>query len=90
MFSQWGCHWNPYTRGFSLRLMHVWYLAIHTVWHCAGQDLCKLFVCLLQYSNQDNYQIVRKLGRGKYSEVFEAMNVSAADKCVIKILKVSL
>lgn len=40
-------------------------------------------------SNQDNYQIVRKLGRGKYSEVFEAMNVSANDKCVIKILKVS-
>lgn len=41
-------------------------------------------------SNQDNYQIVRKLGRGKYSEVFEAMNVSANDKCVIKILKVGL
>ena len=32
---------------------------------------------------------MRKLGRGKYSEVFEAMNVSASDKCVIKILKVS-
>ena len=40
------------------------------------------------HSNQDSYQIVRKLGRGKYSEVFEARNVSADEKCVLKILKV--
>jgi len=39
-------------------------------------------------SNQDNYQVVRKLGRGKYSEVFEAMNVTNNEKCVIKVLKV--
>ncbi len=39
-------------------------------------------------SNQDNYQVVRKLGRGKYSEVFEAVNVQNNEKCVIKILKV--
>ena len=38
--------------------------------------------------NQDNYQIVRKLGRGKYSEVFEGMNITNNEKCVIKILKV--
>ena len=38
---------------------------------------------------QDDYQIVRKLGRGKYSEVFEAVNVTNNEKCVIKILKVS-
>ena len=37
---------------------------------------------------QDDYQIVRKLGRGKYSEVFEAINVTNNEKCVIKILKV--
>ena len=37
---------------------------------------------------QDDYQIVRKLGRGKYSEVFEAINITNNDKCVIKILKV--
>jgi len=30
---------------------------------------------------------VRKLGRGKYSEVFEGVNVSNNEKCVIKILK---
>jgi len=32
---------------------------------------------------------VRKLGRGKYSEVFEAINVVTNEKCVVKILKVS-
>lgn len=41
----------------------------------------------IEWGNQDDYQIVRKLGRGKYSEVFEAMNVSNQEKCVIKILK---
>ncbi|XP_038825322.1 casein kinase II subunit alpha'-like isoform X2 [Salvelinus namaycush] len=39
------------------------------------------------WSNQDNYQLVRKLGRGKYSEVFEAVNVSNNEKVVVKILK---
>lgn len=43
----------------------------------------------VQWGNQDDYQLVRKLGRGKYSEVFEAMNVSMNEKCVVKILKVS-
>lgn len=40
------------------------------------------------FSNQDNYQLVRKLGRGKYSEVFEAINVTNNEKVVVKILKV--
>lgn len=44
---------------------------------------------LFFFSNQDNYQLVRKLGRGKYSEVFEAINVSNNEKVVVKILKVS-
>lgn len=37
---------------------------------------------------QDDYQLVRKLGRGKYSEVFEGINITNDEKCVIKILKV--
>ena len=37
--------------------------------------------------NQDDYQLVRKLGRGKYSEVFESINVSNNEKCVVKTLK---
>uniref|UniRef100_A0A671L0M6 non-specific serine/threonine protein kinase n=1 Tax=Sinocyclocheilus anshuiensis TaxID=1608454 RepID=A0A671L0M6_9TELE len=39
------------------------------------------------WSNQDNYQLVRKLGRGKYSEVFEAININSNDRVVVKILK---
>lgn len=39
-------------------------------------------------SNQDDYQLVRKLGRGKYSEVFEAINITNNEKVVVKILKV--
>jgi len=30
---------------------------------------------------------VRKIGRGKYSEVFEGINMLNNEKCVIKILK---
>jgi casein kinase II subunit alpha len=36
---------------------------------------------------QDNYEVLRKIGRGKYSEVFEGVNIVTGDKCVIKILK---
>ncbi|KAL9051701.1 MAG: hypothetical protein Q9162_005851 [Coniocarpon cinnabarinum] len=35
----------------------------------------------------ENYEIVRKIGRGKYSEVFEGINVANYQKCVIKVLK---
>jgi len=38
-------------------------------------------------SEQDNYEIVKKLGRGKYSEVFEGVNIVTEQKCVLKILK---
>lgn len=40
------------------------------------------------FRQQDDYQLVRKLGRGKYSEVFEAINVTNNENCVVKILKV--
>jgi len=41
----------------------------------------------VQWGDQDDYEIVRKLGRGKYSEVFEGISVVNDEKCVIKILK---
>ena len=52
------------------------------VWH--------LYVSLVFHSNQDDYQLVRKLGRGKYSEVCEAINITNNERVVVKILKVSV
>lgn len=43
---------------------------------------------VVDWGQQDDYQLVRKLGRGKYSEVFEAINITNNEKCVVKILKV--
>jgi casein kinase II subunit alpha len=39
------------------------------------------------WGEQEKYEIVRKLGRGKYSEVFEGVIVDKEEKCVLKILK---
>ncbi|KAL0072201.1 Casein kinase II subunit alpha [Marasmius tenuissimus] len=41
----------------------------------------------VQWGTQDHYEIVRKVGRGKYSEVFEGVNVVTDEKCIIKVLK---
>ncbi|MBA0772070.1 hypothetical protein Gotri_007508 [Gossypium trilobum] len=41
----------------------------------------------VQWGDQDGYEVVRKVGRGKYSEVFEGKNVNNNERCVIKILK---
>ena len=45
----------------------------------------------MQWGSQDNYEILRKVGRGKYSEVFEGVNVATSgglpEKCIIKVLK---
>ena len=35
----------------------------------------------------ENYELIRKIGRGKYSEVYEGINVTNDKKVVIKILK---
>lgn len=47
---------------------------------------CELFMCFV-VSEQDDYEVVRKVGRGKYSEVFEGINMNSNEKCIIKILK---
>lgn len=36
-------------------------------------------------SDQDNYEVIRKVGRGKYSEVFEGVHVGKEQKCVVKV-----
>mmetsp|Transcript_23848 Transcript_23848/g.60283 ORF Transcript_23848/g.60283 Transcript_23848/m.60283 type:complete len:345 (-) Transcript_23848:1447-2481(-) len=41
----------------------------------------------INWGEQDDYEVYRKIGRGKYSEVFEGFNVVNGEKCVIKILK---
>jgi casein kinase II subunit alpha len=38
-------------------------------------------------SDQEDYEVVRKIGRGKYSEVFDGLNVVNSQRCVVKILK---
>lgn len=70
------------------------------VYLCTDTALTSLFVWIgisfalvitavgLVNRNQDDYQLVRKLGRGKYSEVFEAINITNNEKVVVKILKV--
>lgn len=39
------------------------------------------------WREQDDYQIIRKIGRGKYSEVFDGMDMKNNKLCVVKILK---
>lgn len=41
----------------------------------------------IPWGNQDDYEVVRKVGRGKYSEVFEGVNILNNQRCIIKILK---
>ncbi|KAJ1435189.1 kinase-like domain-containing protein [Ochromonadaceae sp. CCMP2298] len=41
----------------------------------------------IEWGDPDAYEVSRKIGRGKYSEVFLGMNTNNAQKCVVKILK---
>ncbi|KAL6759458.1 casein kinase II catalytic subunit [Haematococcus lacustris] len=41
----------------------------------------------VEWGDQEAYEIVRKVGRGKYSEVFEGINVLSSQRCVVKVLK---
>ena len=41
----------------------------------------------VSWGNQEDYEVIRKIGRGKYSEVFEGINVVNNQRCVVKILK---
>lgn len=37
--------------------------------------------------SQEGYEIIKKIGRGKYSEVYEGINTANNERIVIKILK---
>lgn len=39
----------------------------------------------VNWGDQEEYEVIRKIGRGKYSEVFEGINVVNNTKCVIKV-----
>lgn len=39
------------------------------------------------FGSQEDYEIVKRVGRGKYSEVFEGVAVKTGAKCIIKVLK---
>ncbi|KAJ1978316.1 Casein kinase II subunit alpha [Dimargaris xerosporica] len=41
----------------------------------------------ITWGRQEKYEIIRKIGRGKYSEVFEGIDITTHQKCVIKALK---
>jgi len=41
----------------------------------------------LSFGKQSDYEIVRRLGRGKYSEVFEGVAIKLGKPCTIKVLK---
>jgi casein kinase II subunit alpha len=41
----------------------------------------------LEWSPQENYEIIKKVGRGKYSEVFHGIDVPSGLYVVIKALK---
>ncbi|XXG56910.1 hypothetical protein AAC387_Pa03g4214 [Persea americana] len=41
----------------------------------------------VRWGEQEDYEVVKKVGRGKYSEVFEGVHCPTSERCVIKILK---
>ncbi|KAL7666289.1 Protein kinase domain-containing protein [[Candida] zeylanoides] len=41
----------------------------------------------IEWGDIRNYEIVSKIGRGKYSEVFQGVNIGNDEPCVIKVLK---
>eukprot|EP00920_Eleutheroschizon_duboscqi_P009497 GHVT01022075.1.p1 GENE.GHVT01022075.1~~GHVT01022075.1.p1 ORF type:complete len:518 (-),score=84.30 GHVT01022075.1:580-2133(-) len=41
----------------------------------------------VQWSSPESFEVIKKIGRGKYSEVFEGIDVTTGNRCVVKILK---
>ena len=41
----------------------------------------------MTFNWQDDYEFASKIGRGRYSEVYEAMNLLSNERVVLKMLK---
>ena len=41
----------------------------------------------LEYGDLKPYELKHKIGRGRYSEVYDSMNIYNGQKCVVKVLK---
>ena len=52
-----------------------------------ASPIAELLPAAGSHRDPENYELIRKVGRGKYSEVFEAMHVVKDHKCVVKVLK---
>jgi len=44
-------------------------------------------VCNIEWGNQDKYEVLQQLGKGKYGEVFEGVNTETNQRCVVKIMR---
>src|SRR2546423_5720699 len=67
--------------------MGVLFSSPFCVWNFVVSYVLSCFCTGTDLRDTDNYEIVRKIGRGKYSEVFEGVNIANNEKCVVKVLK---
>lgn len=44
-------------------------------------------VCNIDWGSQDKYEVLQQLGKGKYGEVFEGVNIESNKRCVVKIMR---
>ena len=57
---------------------------------CSLIFFCSLILLFPNLKSElDNYEIIEKLGRGKYSDVFLGINIKTQKKVVLKVLKPS-
>ena len=50
----------------------------------APRDYWDYEALAVTWGDQDAYEVVKKVGRGKYSEVFEGVKTSSDERCIIK------
>lgn len=43
--------------------------------------------CEITWGELDKYDVLRQLGKGKYGEVFEGLNLTSGQQCVVKIMR---